>query len=668
MNKHPILCSLAVAALLASQMLFAPVPPADSPAKAVAAPAPLQFQADQHVVGFWPTQVYFATLNHVLSVEFLGTAGVAPQTMAKNRAGLQPLIRVSYPALWPGVTVVYEGVENGLAQVTYQLAPGADPARIQLRYNLSVALQPDGALKFTQASGQGEFTQAAPVAWQDIEGQRQPVAVAFALEPNSTVGLRVGAHDVRYPLVIAPAVYIWHTFYGGSGSDSALVLALDANENIYIAGRSTATWLGDNGAQPLHPYTFSQDMVIVKLSKTGAYQWHTFYGGTNTDAASGLGVDANGNVYVAGTSAATWQGDNGTNPLQPYTGLRDIVVLKLSSTGSYQWHTFYGSPNADEAFALVTNSSGDVVVAGDSDATWQGAGNANPLHAHSGGSAYDIFIMRLSSTGSYQWHTFYGGTSYELISSLALDATGNIYAAGNSYTTWQGDNNANPLHPYGGGNSDMIILKLTAAGNYQWHTFYGGLQLDDANTLVVGNQGGVYITGYSYATWQGDGNTNPLHPHSGSGVNTAIFKLTSAGNYQWHTFYGGIGLALAVDAAENMYAGGFSHATWQGDNNANPLHPYSGADDIFLVKLTSAGNYQWHTFYGGTGSESAYTLAVDGSRNVYASGYSTVSWQGEGNVGPIHSHSGPSGTSDVVILRLAQPSTAYQLYGPFVVR
>jgi hypothetical protein len=62
------------------------------------------------------------------------------------------------------------------------------------------------------------------------------------------------------------------------------------------------------------------------------YQWHTFYGPTNEDKGDAIAVDGNGNVYLAGESSATWQGAGGVNPLHAFSGPSDIVVLKLGST------------------------------------------------------------------------------------------------------------------------------------------------------------------------------------------------------------------------------------------------------------------------------------------------------------------------------------------------
>ena len=213
---------------------------------------------------------------------------------------------------------------------------------------------------------------------------------------------------------------------------------------------------------------------------------------------------------------------------------------------------------------------------------------------------------------TYQWHSFYGSASGDDYGhGIAVDAGGNIYVSGISIATWNGPDGEPPLHAHSGGLADIFVLKLTTAGVYQWHSFYGsasagyysffydfGIALD-----AIGN---VYVTGYSDDTWNGDTGEAPLHAHSG-GYDILVLKLTSAGDYQWHSFYGSqdydYGHGIAFDAMGNLYVAGTSSATWNGPGGEPPLHAYSGNSDILVLKLTGAGAYQWHSFYGSVNTD-----------------------------------------------------------------
>ena len=153
-------------------------------------------------------------------------------------------------------------------------------------------------------------------------------------------------------------------------------------------------------------------------------------------------------------------------------------------------------------------------------------------------------VLKLDSAGAYQWHTFYGApdlprASFGLGDYTTMpicDASGNLYVSGYSYMTWQGDGNTAPLHPHSG-DDDIMVLKLNGAGAYQWHTFYGSAQADYGYSPAMDLEGNLYLAASSSASWQGDNNTGPLHPHGG-GADLTLLKLNGAGAYQWHTFYG----------------------------------------------------------------------------------------------------------------------------------
>jgi hypothetical protein len=313
-------------------------------------------------------------------------------------------------------------------------------------------LQGDGSLGFSFE--RGVLSESAPVAWQQFDGKRVPVEVAFRVS-EAEVGFSVGAYDRSHPLIIDPT-YTWHTFYGSTQSDFGYGLAVDNGGNVYVTGLSNASW-NASGNSPLHAHSGGYEFFVLKLNSSGAYQWHAFYGSASNDGGNALAVDAGGNVFVTGYSAATWDGPAAAAPLHAHSGgAYDIFVLKLDTNGAYQWHTFYGSASNDVGRALAVDG-GNVYVTGESGATWDGPAAAAPLNTHSGDD--DLFVLKLNSSGAYQWHTFYGSAINDGAYGLAVDTGGNVHVTGYSYPTWDGPAAQPPLHTHSGG-TDLLVLKL----------------------------------------------------------------------------------------------------------------------------------------------------------------------------------------------------------------
>ena len=684
--KTKVLCIITFVAML---LAGAPVHAA-APAGAAPAPQLLQYQAGGHVLGFGTSRVTIASLGHALSVQFAGSNQVQPvSASAASPAGrAAPLKQVSYPNAWDGVDVVYTSAPGGLAESTYIVWPGGRVSSIHLKYNAHVALQPDGSLRYAFQSGY--MSESAPLAWQQIDGVRIPVAARFVAQGKNEVGFSVGAYNPAYSLVIDPS-YTWHTYTGSvSGADVAFCIAVDGSGNVYVAGYSEATWdylIGAKDFPPQHDYAGKEDIVVEKLDTYGNYQWHSFFGSASQDdEAYGIAVDASGNVYVAGYSTYGWDYVKDTTdiaPLNAYsgTGGTDMVVLKLDTSGAYQWHTFLGSPTNDEAHGIALDGNGGVYVGGYSDASWKYTykGTAHdPLYAFEGtdGSNDNIAIVKLNINGFYIWHTFYGSAADEdMAFGIAADGSGNVYAAGFSGAGWNyvpagGGLTHNPIYAYQGGR-DEVVLKLDTYGTYQWHAFFGAASADDyANAVALDPSGNVYVTGISPASWSVLKTgalipTNPLHAYSGSSDLT-VLKLDTNGVYQWHTFYGSAsnpdeGQAIATDAGGGVYVAGKSWANWNGPAGQAPLYAYNGSSDhVVVLKLDSAGDYQWHAFYGNTSDEGLGIAQQAG--NIYVSGDSYSSWNGPSGEPPVHAY---AGNYDMLMLKMSDP---FLVFLPVILR
>jgi hypothetical protein len=103
------------------------------------------------------------------------------------------------------------------------------------------------------------------------------------------------------------------------------------------------------------------------------------------------------------------------------------------------------------------------------------------------------------------------------------------------------------------------------------------------------------------------------------------YSLTIDPGLVWNTFLGGSeddeGEGITVDGSGNVYVAGYSGATW-----GSPVRAYTGGNDAFVAKLDSTGALVWNSFLGGSGEDRGIGIAVDGSGNVYITGYSDDTW------------------------------------------
>ena len=618
-----VILSLLLAAL--------PAPAASAVPAASAAPADLlQFSSGGHALGFSASGMYAATGSHALHVSFLGANSVRPKAdSSANAVGATAFLsQVTYPDLWDGISLAYTTEAGSIYTTSYTLAPGADPADIHLRYNAPLSLNEDGTLGIAFATG--SMTESAPLAWQEIQGERVPVEAAFRVR-SQEVGFTLGAYDPGYALTIDPSLY-WNTFLGGASDDLAFGITVDGGGNIYVTGESNTTW-----GLPVRDYTSNYDAFVAKLDSSGALTWNTFLGGNGYERGYGITVDGGGNVYVTGYSNSGWG-----SPKRAFTANYDAFAVKLNSSGGLTWNTFLGGSGHDEGRGIVVDGTGNILVVGFSTASWD-----VPLRAYSGG--YDAFGAKLKPTGDFSGNTFLGGAGDDYGDGVTMDGNNNIYLTGYSSAAW-GCTTPCTARAYTG-NLDAFAAKLDGSnGALTWNTFLGGSGYDFGTHIVV-DAGGttLYVAGYSTAAWNCTPSCTTVRAYS-AGYDTFAAKLNATtGALTWNTFLGGSGtdesFGIAVDGVGNIYVSGTSSATWGG-----PLHTFGGgSNDVFAAKLSSSGALTWSTFQGGSGIDCSYGIAVNAGGNVFLTGGSTAIWGS-----PVQAY---TGGDDALVVKLNTSGT-----------
>ena len=230
------------------------------------------------------------------------------------------------------------------------------------------------------------------------------------------------------------------------------------------------------------------------------------------------------------------------------------------------------------------------------------------------------------------WATFYGGNGLDGPMSVGTDTSGNVFVAGYSGSANFPTKDAGTFFQgLNAGNPDVFILKFDYAGNPQWATFYGGGQGDWGNSMAVDAFGNVLVTGFTAST--NFPIQNAFQPAHGTGFYDAfIVKFDNSGVRQWATYYGGsdrdLGYSVVTDAAGSVFVAGSTGSLDFPTNNSGTFFqiakagPATGSDkwDAFVSKFDNSGSLLWATYYGGSKSDEAFSIACDVSGNVFVTG------------------------------------------------
>ncbi|MBK8226123.1 MAG: T9SS type A sorting domain-containing protein [Flavobacteriales bacterium] len=355
-----------------------------------------------------------------------------------------------------------------------------------------------------------------------------------------------------------------------------------------------------------------------------ARMWGTYYGGNSNDFGLACTTDGNGNIYLAGSTGSTSAIAAGGHQ-NTLGGLTDAFLVKFTSGGSRLWATYYGGEGGDEARGCAIDGSGNICIAGTtSSESGIASGGHQDIYADGLG---DAFLVKFSPVGNLLWGTYYGGDDREWGYSCSIDASGNVFLAGITYST-TGIASDGHQNTFGGGEpgliGDAFLVKFNGDGTRLWGTYYGGTVFDVGHSCAVDEDGNVFLAG---ATSSDNGIASGGHQNVSADQGDAFLaKFAPDGSRLWGTYYGGngfdMGYACTVDASGNVFLAGHTMSSDAIAEGGHQNTPGGGAQqDAFLVKFNSNGLRQWGTYYGGTNQDEGRACAVDDDANVYLAGW-----------------------------------------------
>lgn len=337
-------------------------------------------------------------------------------------------------------------------------------------------------------------------------------------------GICVFIHAQSYPS------WISNGHFPESNSSTATAAGIDASGNILMAGHS-------------------EDLFVIKHDADGEVLWVQTYACDDTicETPNTLCLDNLDNVYIT-FMKHTPGGTYWSIAVQKYSG-SDGTLLWTSEIADaqfngFEWQVKPTFMTIDDDFLFVAGTKFE-----------PGIGNR------------EMMAAKMDFSGNIIWTSTHSGSGDSNAKSIAVDASGNVYLAGDAWNA----------------SIDYCVAKFDSNGNLLWDEFLDGdvyHNTDIAESVLVDDAGNVYITGYNQV--------------SSNLKDIVTVKYNQNGIFQWKQNYGNPGYrdnnAYYLETAENgdLIVGGYSAYE----------DPYPGSGkDYILLRYTPAGSLVWEARY-----------------------------------------------------------------------
>ena len=234
----------------------------------------------------------------------------------------------------------------------------------------------------------------------------------------------------------------WSDVWGGDEDEICYGMAIDKNNNIFLAGY-TESWIAEGSA-----------MFLLKYNTSGVLEWNRTWGGGFSVGAMGIVVDSADNIYLGGVKGY------------------DMCLVKFDNSGVWQWNRSW-SPGLGRSWgtAITIDSADNIYLVGEG-------------YVFDNVSTYEwqIYLLKYNKFGELQWsnmgdHDKTGLNFQFLINGISLDSSNNIYVAKTTI------------------DDDMEIVKFDSSGNQKWNYVFGGTGTDSCNGIVIDTINDIYIVG-----------------------------------------------------------------------------------------------------------------------------------------------------------------------------
>jgi len=500
---------------------------------------------------------------------------------------------VRYTRVYPGVDLVFHDGGTGV-EYDFEIAPGTAPSAITWQFEgAGPPMLDKGDLVLNTPAG--ALRQRRPAAYQMVDGRRRAVVADFALRPSGTVGFSLGAHDARRPVVIDP-VLSYSTYLGGVKFDRATNVAVDTSGNAYVVGQT------DSANLPTTPGAFqaacppggtcaltqAHPAFVAKLAPDGsALEYLTYLGGSaDNQTDPSIAVDGQGDAVVAG---ATQSVDFPTTPGAPQRSCGGDAFCDADRTDYADGATTAGSTTFTAAGPRFTTGNIGSPITGANLPPGTLVTAVGPLDPASGASTTATLSQAATATGTALPFTLF----------------------------------ANPR-------PDAFVAKLDPTGaSLLASTYLGGSGIDSALGIALDGAADVYVAGVTSAVFPTTAGALQANRVLNDGVTVAGSTTLTSGSATFGAadvgrpvVAGTLASATVISAVTGAHSVTLSvPATASASGVTVTIGGPSGAPgtftfNAFAAKLSPEGALAYSTYLGGTDSDAATGVAVDGTCTV----------------------------------------------------
>ena len=509
------------------------------------------------------------------------------------------------------------------------------------------------------------------------------------MDPDPTNTVSVTAASTQPALIVkldADGNYEWHSTVASTNS-SIWGCEVDSAGNVFAVGvfRSSATvgsvtvWtdMGNN----------NDVAFVAKFASDGTGEWIRApkrKGGNPGDGARSfaydIDIDAADNVYVTGRFKKTV--DLNLNPgienyhQAPGSTWYNTFLIKLNNAGNTQWSRSWGGTENTYGEAVVVDGSGNVIVGG-----W-----SNPIQMDIDPDPNDVVLVgtpgnddsnkrnamlsKFDSSGDLVWGHTFGSNSTDYIYGLAVDASNNIYATGQtgrkiganaSGGNWQTNPSLSAIQVNSFAGGDPYIAKFAPSGDTVWMSVFGGTGGADKGLGIAVSGSAIYSVGefnqISDFTGGGSTTTDPGRVyHGGNKFNPYLVRHnTSDGSFSCAAALIGNadaeGRGLDLDVNGKPLMSGYFHGSLDFDpTGATNSVASSGQSDGFVARFTT------DCAIDAAAPPPSFTTAITAG-NTCSTGCATIGLAEGGNTGTISVVLGTAPAGNVVFDVTASDTT-----------